>query len=415
MGIGEHEEKKLSKIPVSERTHIAFAGKDHVGKSSLMNAFAGEELSKVSETEANTSGPVRIFAELQPFGPVVFIESAGLGEDKNFQSLASADFAIVVLDATVRLNSEEKKLFSYLDKIKVPYLIAANKIENGVNPELLGELKKLKKTHFEISCKEKAGIVELKSKLTRILAAEKAPPLLGDLLNHGDIVLMVMSDDLGAPPNENLLLTHVQAIRESLDEDTIVIMAKDKELQAIMNGLKFEPQLVITESQIVTKVAAEIPEHIKLTTFSILMARRKGNLPIFVRSIKRIEELQDGDKILIAEACDDHPLKDAVGREVIPKWITKHTHKNIKVEIATGDLFPENLSDYKLIVHCGGCMLTKHAMQTRIKQAVLLDIPIVNFGVINSYLQGAFPRVILPFEEALIEWKKRSRHSVLQV
>lgn len=413
----------MNTVPKSERKHIAFIGRRNSGKSSLMNAFAGQDLSIVSETPGTTTDPVKKAMELLPFGPVVLVDTAGiddigeLGEkriSKTFKAISAADFAVLVLDATEQLHNDEKELIKYLEKINVPFIIAANKIENGVNPILLKEIKLLKKQHFEISCIEKVGIAELKSKITRLLPAETAPTLIGDLVKQGDIVVLVVPIDLGAPKGR-LILPQVQSIREALDEDTIVVVAKDKELRAVLNSLKVEPELVVTDSQAITRVAADVPENIKLTTFSILMARHKGDLPVFVRGLKKVQSLEDGDKVLIAEACTHHAQEDDIGRVKIPRWLRQHTKKDLDIQVVSGEDFPEDLSKYSLIVHCGGCMLTRHVMQTRIKQARLLDIPIVNYGVLISYIQGAFPRVILPFEEALAEWKKKGQHSMLQL
>jgi len=413
----------MNSVPNSERKHIVFVGRRNVGKSSLMNTFAGQELSIISEVAGTTTDPVKKAMELLPFGPVVLVDTAGIDDsgdigekriNKTFKAIAGADYAILVIDATGRLHDDEKELIKHLDKISVPYLIAANKIEDGINPDLLKDLKLIKKHHYEISCKENAGITELKTKLTRLLPVEITPPLLSDLVNQGDIIILVVPIDLGAPKGR-LILPQVQTIREALDEDTIVVVAKDKELRSVLDSLRYEPKLVVTDSQAITRVAADVPEHIKLTTFSILMARYKGDLPVFIRGIKRIEELQDGDKILVAEACTHHAQQDDIGRVKIPRWLRQHTRKDLLINIVNGIDYPDNISDYKLIIHCGGCMLTRHVMQTRIKQALLLGIPIINYGVIISYMQGAFPRVIIPFEEAMSEWKKKSHHFIRQL
>jgi [FeFe] hydrogenase H-cluster maturation GTPase HydF len=229
--------------------------------------------------------------------------------------------------------------------------------------------------------------------------------LISDLVGQGDVVVMVVPIDLGAPRGR-LIKPQVQSIREALDEDTICIVVKDKELRSALWLLKNPPDLVITDSQAIMRVAADVPENIKLTTFSILMARHKGNLPEFIKGLKRVEELNNGDKVLISEACTHHEQQDDIGTVKIPRWLRNHTKKNLQIDMVHGYDFPENLSEYKLIVHCGGCMLTRKAMQVRIKQAKLLDIPIVNYGVLISYMHGAVPRVLLPFNEAIAEWEK---------
>ena len=219
---------------------------------------------------------------------------------------------------------------------------------------------------------------------------------------------MVVPIDLGAPKGR-LIMPQVQTIREALDEDTIVIVCKDKELRSTLDNLKNYPDLVITDSQAIMRVAADVPEKVKLTTFSILMARHKGDLPIFVRGLRRVEELKNGDKVLVAEACTHHAQEDDIGTVKIPRWLRNHTRKDLKIDVIHGQDFPENLSEYKLIVHCGGCMLTRRAMQTRINEAKLMDVPIVNYGVLISYMHGAVPRALLPFEEAVFEWKKMDK------
>jgi len=404
----------LNKVADSNRPHIAVVGRRNVGKSSLVNALLGQDLSIVSEVAGTTTDPVKKALELLPYGPVVLVDTAGIDDEgelgrqrisKTIKILSSSDFALVVVDARETLQSKELELFAYLDKLQINYIVAVNKIEFGVNPELLDELKELRIVHFEVSCKEKAGIDELKRKMIRLLPSDNEPPLVSDIVSQGDVIVLVVPIDLGAPKGR-LIMPQVQTIREALDEDTIVVVCKDKELRSTLDNLKNYPDLVITDSQAIMRVAADVPEKVKLTTFSILMARHKGELPIFVRGLRRVEELQNGDKVLVAEACSHHAQEDDIGTVKIPRWLRNHTKKDLQIDVIHGHDFPDNLSDYRLIVHCGGCMLTRRAMQTRINEAKLMDVPIVNYGVLISYMHGAIPRALLPFEEAIAEWEK---------
>lgn len=404
----------MNKVADSNRPHISVVGRRNVGKSSLVNALLGQDLSIVSDVAGTTTDPVKKALELLPYGPVVLVDTAGIDDEgelgrqrisKTIKILSSSDFALVVVDARETLQSKELELFAYLDKLQINYVVAVNKIEFGVNPRLLEELKELRITHFEVSCKEKAGIDELKRKMIRLLPSDNEPPLVSDIVSQGDVIVLVVPIDLGAPKGR-LIMPQVQTIREALDEDTIVVVCKDKELRSTLDNLKNYPDLVITDSQAIMRVAADVPEKVKLTTFSILMARHKGELPIFVRGLRRVEELQNGDKVLVAEACSHHAQEDDIGTVKIPRWLRNHTRKDLQIDVIHGHDFPDNLSDYKLIVHCGGCMLTRRAMQTRINEAKLMDVPIVNYGVLISYMHGAVPRALLPFEEAIAEWEK---------
>jgi [FeFe] hydrogenase H-cluster maturation GTPase HydF len=405
----------MNSVPKSERTHIVFIGRRNTGKSSLVNSFFGQDISIVSDVPGTTTDPVSKAMELLPYGPVVLVDTAGIDDEgdlgekrisRTIKSISSADLAVVLLDARYKIRNEEVELFFYLDKISVPYVVVVNKIEFGVNPELLRDLENLNLVHYEVSCKENVGIEELRKKVMRKLPRETSPPLIGDLVSQGSVVIFVVPVDLGAPKGR-LILPQVQSIREALDEDTISVVVKDKELRSALNSLKELPDLVVTDSQAIMRVAADVPDKVKLTTFSILMARYKGDLPLFIRGLKRVDELKDGDRILIAEACSHHSQQDDIGRVKIPRWMRLHTHKNLVFEHCNGFDFPENLSEYRLIVHCGGCMLTRKMMQVRINQARLMDVPVVNYGVLISYMHGAIPRALLPFEEALAEWNVR--------
>lgn len=404
----------MSKVASSERTHIAIVGKRNVGKSSLINCLTNQELSIVSETPGTTTDPVSKAVEMFPYGPVVMVDTAGIDDEgelgkkrisKTIKTISKADFAIIVLDARDELDNSETELIIYLQKIEVPFLAVVNKIEFGINPNLLIELEALQVTHYEVSCKENAGVDIFKKKLIHLLPGETDIPLISDLVGQGDVVVMVVPIDLGAPKGR-LIKPQVQSIREALDEDTICVVVKDKELRSALSLLKNLPNLVITDSQAIMRVAADVLENVKLTTFSILMARQKGDLPEFVKGLRRVEELNNGDRVLISEACTHHAQEDDIGTVKIPRWLRNHTKKNLQIDMVHGYDFPENLSEYKLVVHCGGCMLTRKAMQVRIKQSKLLDIPIVNYGVLISYMHGAVPRVLLPFNEAIAECEK---------
>lgn len=404
----------MSKVALSERIHIAFVGRRNVGKSSLMNKFIGQDLVIVSDTPGTTTDPVRKSMELLPFGPVVLIDTAGiddvgeLGEkriSKTIKVLTECDFAIVVLDSQERLSEKEKNLFEEIKSLEIPFIAVINKSELGINYELVEELNSLKIPFHSVSCLKDDGIFSLKEKVSKILPQEEEIPLVSDLIKQHDVIVLVVPIDLGAPKGR-LILPQVQTIRESLDVDSIVVVAKDKELRSVLSKLKDNPKLVVTDSQAIMRVNADVPEEIPLTTFSILMARYKGDLKEYVKGLVRIEELQNGDKVLIAEACTHHAQEDDIGKIKIPRWLRLHTKKDLEIHNVNGFDYPENLRDYKLIVHCGGCMITRKMMQQRIKQAKFSGVPIVNYGVAISYMHGAVPRALQPFPEAIEEWNK---------
>ena len=404
----------MDKVANAERVHIAIAGRRNVGKSSLINMLTGQALSIVSEVARTTTDPVKKAIELPQYGPVVIVDTAGIDDEgelgekrisRTIKAISSADFAIVVVDAREKLAIEEKQLFEYLDKISVSFIVVVNKIEFGVNPELLRDLKNINVTHFEVSCKEQIGFETLKVEIICALPQETEKLLIGDLIKKGDLVVLVVPIDPGAPKGR-IIKPQAHALREALDANTISIVVQHTELREALNILKNPPDLVVTDSQAIMKVAADVPEGIKVTTFSILMARLKGDLPVFVNGLIKVDELQDGDKVFIAEACTHHAQRDDIGTVKIPRWLREHTGKALEINVAHGFDFPQNITDYKLIIHCCGCMLTRKSMQVRLKQARLMDIPIVNYGILISYLHGAIPRALEPFSEAMSEWNK---------
>ena len=402
----------MSSVPKSERKHIVFVGRRNAGKSSLLNAFLGQELCIVSGTPGTTTDPVKKAMELAPFGPIVLVDTAGIDDvgelgkkriSKTAKEVATADFVIFVLDSAGGITEGDKRYIEFLKQNDIPFAVVLNKIDAfGESGSIAAN--EIRDTNvFKISCKTGEGILRLKEAIAGLIPAERVQPLVGDLIGQGDVVLLVVPIDLGAPKGR-LIMPQVQTIREILDEDAVVIVCKDKELRSTLENLKKPPALVITDSQAIMRVAADVDENIPLTTFSIMMARYKGDLLQLSRGLQVIESLENGDKILIAEACSHHAQEDDIGRIKIPRWLRNFTRKNLEISHASGRDFPEDLREYKLIVHCGGCTLTSKEMKVRIKQADYAGVPIVNYGVLISYLHGAIPRALKPFPQAFKEF-----------
>jgi len=398
----------------SSRPHIAVVGRRNVGKSLLVNSLLEQNVTIVSDIAGTTTDAIKTKYELLPYGPVVIVDTAGIDDEgelgrqritETIKILSSSDFALVVLDARETLQSKELELFAYLDKLQINYIVAVNKIEFGINPVLLEELKELRMTHFEVSCKEKAGIEELKRRMIRLLPEEDEPPLVNDIIKQGDVVVMVIPADYTLPKRK-LILSQVHMIREALDENAVVVVCREKELVATLNNLKSYPDLVIVDSNSVTRIAEDIPSKIRVTTYSLIIARHRGGLPLFIKGLKKIDGLKNGDKVLIAEVCSHHTQEDDIGTVKIPKWLRSYTKKELHIDIIHGNELPDNLSEYKLVVHCGGCLLMHRAMQTRINEAKLMDVPVVTYGVVTSYMHGAIPRALVPFADAFSEWGK---------
>lgn len=397
----------------AERKHIVFTGRRNAGKSSLVNKITGQELSIVSSVPGTTTDPVKKAMELLPFGPVVIVDTAGIDDEgelglkritKTDKAIAEADFVILVVDGTGELSEYDENIIVRCRKIDIPFIVVLNKSDLGINYNLVESLNSVNVTHFSVSCVDDSGIYNLKEKIAKLIPDESPRPLIGDLVKQHDVVVLVVPIDLGAPKGR-LIMPQVQTIRESLDEDTIVVVTKDKELRAALNKLKEPPKLVVTDSQAVMRVNADVPDNVAMTTFSILMARYKGDLPEYVRGLRQVESLQNGDKVLVAEACTHHAQEDDIGKVKIPRWLRLHTKKDLEIDVRNGADYPPNLNDYKLIIHCGGCMLTRKAMQVRINEARFAGIPIVNYGVLISYMHGAVPRALMPFDEAVAMWE----------
>lgn len=382
----------------AERIHIAFFGLRNAGKSSVVNAVTGQSLSVVSDVKGTTTDPVKKAMELLPLGPVVIIDTAGiddegaLGElrvEKTKKILNKTDIAILVIDAVKGMQKEDIALTEDFKKRNIPFIIAFNKVD------LLSEKSALNDNEIYVSAKENFNIDELKNLIGKLIKTQEntEKTLLGDIVNENDLIILVTPIDSSAPKGR-LILPQQQTIRELLDIGATVVVTKDTELKATLEKFKSPPKLVITDSQAFKKVSVIVPETIELTSFSILFARYKGELWGAVEGANKLDELQDGDLVLISEGCTHHRQCGDIGTEKLPNWIKKYTNKNIGFDFTSGSDFSEDLSKYKLIIHCGACMLTEREMKTRISLAEEQQIPISNYGIIIAKINGILERAV---------------------
>lgn len=402
------------------RPQISIVGRKNVGKSSLLNKLIDQDYSKVSECPGTTIKPIEKEYELLPLGPVLLVDTAGIEEEgelgekrisQTIKILSKSDFIVVVLDARDRLHPKEIELFANIDKLDVGCIVAVNKIEFGTNQKLLSELKELRITHFEISCKENVGIEELKRKIIRSLPKNDNQILLKDIVSQGDTIVLVIPESRQIPES-SLLQNQIQLINEALEQESIIILCREEELKATLANLKKYPELIITDSDNIKKISIEIPEKVKLTTLSLLMSRNKSDLKLFLRGLKKLDQLQNGDKVIISELCSKHPADDEIAGVKIPSLIEHYLNKKLSFIRVSEEFFPEYLTDIKLIIQCIGCSKSRNAVRYKLNEAKLLDIPIVNYSLLISYLKGTIPRVISPFKEALLEWERLKFSSV---
>lgn len=396
--------------PQGDRIHISIFGKRNSGKSSLMNALTGQELAVVSKVKGTTTDPVYKAMELLPLGPVVIIDTPGLddvgtlGEQRMKKALGvlnKTDIAILLQDAG-ELFKERKPEEAIKQKIvdqKIPYLEVVNKIDLAESPE---EMEKLKDKNGElvfVSTHTGQGIQALKEKIAGLVPKDRGMgPLVGDLLKPGDLVVLVVPIDEAAPKGR-LILPQQQTIRDILEAGGISVVTKETELAQTLKSLGKSPRLVITDSQAFSIVSGAVPEEIPLTSFSILFARQKGSLKELVEGAKAVKRLKDGDAVLMAEGCTHHRQCEDIGTVKIPRWLTEYTGKKLVFETASGSGFPEDLSKYALIVHCGGCMLNQREMLHRIRKAGEEGIPMVNYGILIASITGILKRSLEPFPE----------------
>lgn len=393
----------LNETPRSDRIHIALFGKRNAGKSSVINALTNQELAIVSEVKGTTTDPVYKSMELLPLGPVVMIDTPGLDDEgelgekrvkKAKEVLSKADIALVIMDAAQGVTSFEQDMMELMEKRKIPYLKVYNKID-------LSEREETDEDVCYVSAVTGEGIQELKEAIGRIVPSEKeTQKIAGDLVDPLDLVVLVVPIDSAAPKGR-LILPQQQTIRDLLESGAASVVVRDFELAGVLEKLGTRPALVITDSQAFEQVAEDVPDDIMLTSFSILFARYKGDLEEEIRGIRALKSLKDGDRILIAEGCTHHRQCDDIGTVKIPRWLRQYTGKEFQIETSSGNGFPDDLEDYQMIIHCGGCMLNRREMKSRIQRAVEAGVPIVNYGVLIACIKGILERSLEPFPEAL--------------
>ena len=385
----------LNSTPSASRVHISFFGCRNAGKSSLVNAVTGQELAVVSDVKGTTTDPVVKTMELLPLGPVVIIDTPGfddegsLGEkriQKTKQILGKTDIAVLVVDGCVGLNDADKELLSIFEERKIPHIIAVNKTD-------LCEMKAQSGNTIYVSAKEKTGIYELKEMLGRLAPKESEKHIISDLISKGSVAVLVTPIDESAPKGR-LILPQQQTIRDILDGGSMAVVCREFELEATLAKLGAPPEVVITDSQAFEYVSKIVPESVPLTSFSILMARYKGFLETALEGIKAIDGLSDGDTVLIAEGCTHHRQCNDIGTVKIPKWLKVHTGKDITIRSCSGTEFPENLSEFSLVIHCGGCMLNEREVQERMKSAIRQNVPFTNYGVLIAHINSILERSI---------------------
>jgi len=388
----------------AERPHIAFFGMRNAGKSSVVNAVTGQELSIVSEIKGTTTDPVKKAMELFPLGPVVIIDTPGLDDEgklgeqrvrKALDILKKADIAVLVVDVTRGVEKLDAELIAEFEKRSLPYFVIYNKSDL-----LKGDIS-LKGNELLVSALTGDGVESLKNALgSAVKQSGSKSQLVADLLEQGDIVLLVIPIDESAPKGR-LILPQQQTMRDILDAHCSFIACRETEVKQTLAALSSKPKLVITDSQAFEKVAKDTPNDIMLTSFSILFARYKGELKSLVRGAKALEGLKDGDKVLISEGCTHHRQCNDIGTVKMPGWIEKYTGVKPVYEFTSGGSFPSDLSEYKLIVHCGGCMLNEKEMKSRILSADCAQIPIVNYGMAIAQMHGILERSLKPFADDL--------------
>lgn len=394
----------LNTTPSAERVHIGVFGRRNAGKSSIVNAITSQNLAIVSDVAGTTTDPVYKAMELLPLGPVMVIDTPGLDDEgtlgqlrveKALQVLGKTDIALLVADCRWPLGEVERHLIREFQEREVPYLLVRNKMD------LLGQPADTSETHtIFVSAATGENIYQLRERIAALVPEQKEKRLVGDLLCPADLVVLVVPIDKSAPKGR-LILPQQQTIRDVLDSRAVSVTVQETQLREVLTKLGIRPRLVITDSQAFHSVAQDTPEDIPLTSFSILMARYKGDLPAMVKGIRALEGLKDGDQILISEGCTHHRQCEDIGTVKLPKALAAYTGKNLELHVTSGTEFPEELSPYSLIIHCGGCMLNDREMHNRLRRAERQGVPMTNYGVFLAQVNGILKRSLEPFPEVL--------------
>ena len=386
----------LNNTPSGERIHIGFFGRRNAGKSSVVNAVTGQDLAVVSNVKGTTTDPVKKAMELLPLGPVMIIDTPGFDDEgelgllrvkKTRQVLNKTDIAILVVDSTEGLKECDRQLISLFKEKEISYVVVYNK------SDLLDAIPEDTDNTIHVSALTGQNIYELKEKMARLKDTQTERSIIKDKLQPGDFVILVIPIDKAAPKGR-LILPQQQTIRDILDANAVSILVKESELPETLASLGKKPALVITDSQVFRTVAPMVPQDIKLTSFSILMARYKGLLDDAVRGASAVENLKEGDTILIAEGCTHHRQCDDIGTYKVPMWLRNYTGKQLNFQTCSGTEFPDDLSPYALVIHCGGCMLNEREVRYRTKCAVDQGVPITNYGTLIAYINGILKRSI---------------------
>ena len=406
----------MQKTPRGMRLHIGIFGRRNVGKSSILNKLTKQDISVVSDTAGTTTDPVEKAMELLPLGPVLFVDTAGIDDEgslgqkrieKTKKIFDRIDLAVIVAEEP-EWSSFELAVFEEFKQRGIPIISVLNKADLK-NTETMN-FSQLKELGFEpviVSAKENTGIEKLKQKIIKTAPEEflNPPAIISDLVPPGELAVLVVPIDLEAPKGR-LILPQVQTIRDLLDNDSMVMVTKERELKEALDRQKRPPALVVTDSQAFLKVSADVPKNIKLTSFSILFARFKGELNEFVKGTLAIEKLKTGNKILICESCTHHDIGDDIGRVKIPRWLTQYTGSKLEFDTSVGHDFPENIKDYNLIIHCGACMTNRREILSRIAKTNAANVPITNYGLTIAYSLGIFERALEPFPMAKLLYEE---------
>ena len=392
----------LNDAPSAERIHIGFFGLRNAGKSSVVNAFTGQKLALVSAVKGTTTDPVTKAMELLPLGPVVIIDTPGVDDEgelgelrvrRALQTLNKTDVAVLVVDAALGLREPDRKLLAAFEAKNIPHIIVYNKAD------LLPAVPEARENELYVSALTGDGIFELKEKVARLMQAVKTDKtLLGDLISPGDVVVLVTPIDESAPKGR-MILPQQNAMRDVLDHGAINLVVKETELEQALAALNRPPKLVVTDSQAFGKVKDIVPPDTPLTSFSILFARYKGELDLTAAGAAAVDSLKDGDTVLIAEACTHHRQCNDIGTVKLPRLITARTGKQLRFAFTSGTEFPDDLSPYALVVHCGGCMINEREMKARLAAARNAGVPVTNYGILLAHLNGILERALQPLTD----------------